>query len=582
MYNDKTPRSPEEAQAQLNSICDFLALVHPSLVNAPEGFRPCVEIRPILRGKKDFALSKSLNLWDLSSESISRLREFLKLHHGQPTCIYYSVFTYDNHMKSMTKRGTQAKAGKITVASALDTSEIALDFDGIGYEDYTRLVDRLEEMGIHALWVFTGHGYQAHILLDEPLKDKSILKSFVFLARAKGFDCDPACVDPARVMRLPGTRNCKCFTSETYAYERNDPPQCKITKESDARYSLESIMASFEALPTVNEDDEKVYLNGREESSNQKATKPQKTDNAAAMSSDSFELRRIEYPFIQDFDLPEAVSKMLSYVAEGHRNKVLGALMKYFSKQHRLGKEPLHQIFSLWAQEACDPVYDEDEFEADFNRFYFFGGLNYDTSLARIYGPIDFSGLIELRKKELFIPHKFFKAFDKLSGQAIRLYLGIKMLEHTEEDATLERLAELLSISVRSLRTTIQELTDNGMVYVTTGVRKLKIPNTYHTDRFNSKKAGYMSLSYNDIKAYVTELYEPGSRGNGELKVYLHLRWKFYSGNIFVSQITLGETLGLAQNSISVIVNRLQDRHFLKIEKVHYGAIESCRYKLLR
>ena len=34
--------------------------------------------------------------------------------------------------------------------------------------------------------------------------------------------------------------------------------------------------------------------------------------------------------------------------------------------------------------------------------------------------------------------------------------------------------------------------------------------------------------------------------------------------------------------TISVIVNRLQDRHFLKIEKVHYGPMESCRYKLLR
>ncbi|MBR5285192.1 MAG: HTH domain-containing protein, partial [Clostridia bacterium] len=229
-----------------------------------------------------------------------------------------------------------------------------------------------------------------------------------------------------------------------------------------------------------------------------------------------------------------------------------------------------------------EEIYDKEEFESDFGRFYYFGGLKYDTSLSEIYGPIDFSGLIELRKKEVFIPHKFFKAFDKLSGQAIRLYLAIKMLEHTDEKATLEKLAELLSISVRALRTTMQELQGSGMIYVTEGIRKLGIPNTYHTDRFNSAVAGYMALSYNDIKSYVTELYEPGSRGNGELKVYLHLRWKFYSGNIFVSQATLGETLGLAQNTVSVIVNRLQDRHFLKIEKVHYGPMESCRYKLLR
>jgi|GEM_PF-7028446 len=567
-------RTPAEVQEQLNSVRDFLARVHPSLVSHADGFRPCIEIRPILRGKKDFELSRSLTLWDLGPESLERLRAFLALHHGQPTCIYYSVFTFDNHMKSMTKRGTQAKAGKITVASALNTSEIALDFDGIGESEYRQLVERMEQIGIHALWVYTGHGYQAHILLDEPLEDKAVLKNFVYLARAKGFECDPACVDPARVMRLPGTRNCKCFVSETYADERSDPPRCVVTMESDVRYSLETVMAAFAGLPTVSFEDEQVWLEGGRMTKKAAKTKEAPDEGAA--------LERIEYPYIQEFDLPEAVLKMLAHTGEGYRNKVLGALIKYFRRQHRLGKDALYEILSVWAKEACDPAYNEAEFEADFSRLYFHGGLKYDPSLSKLYGPIDFTGLIELRKKDIFIPHKFFKSFDKLSGQAIRLYLAVKMLEHTEEEATLDRLSALLNISVRALRTTMQELQSSGMIYVTVGVRKKGIPNTYHTDRFNSAVAGYMSLSFNDIKAYVTELYEPGSRGNGELKVYLHLRWKFYSGNIFVSQTTLGESLSLAQNTISVIVNRLQDRHFLKIEKVHYGPMESCRYKLLR
>lgn len=580
MAKEKITRTSAEAQEQLHTIREFLALVHPSLVTAPEGFRPCVEIRPILRGIKDYELSRSLTLWDLSPESVSRLRTFLDQHHDQPCCIYYSVFTFDNQMKSMTKKGTQAKAGKITVASAVNTSEIALDFDGIGHEEYIALVERMDSIGIRAMWVFTGHGYQAHLLLDEPLADKNILKSFVFLARAKGFPCDPACVDPARVMRLPGTRNCKCFVGDTYASERSDPPRCKITMECDKRYTLEEIVAAFEGLPTVSAEDEKLYRADAE--APKPARKPAKSAKGSAAGIDRFELQRIEYPYVQDLDLPEAVSKMLAYAGEGYRNKVLGALIRYLSRHHRLGRDALYDILSLWAREACDPAYNEEEFESDFSRFYYFGGLNYDTSLSMIYGTIDFSNLIELRKKEIFIPHKFFKKFDKLSGQAIRLYLAIKMLEHTEEKATMDKLTQLLGISDRALRTTMQELQASGMVYVTEGVRKLGIPNTYHTDRFNSAKAGYMALSYNDIKAYVTELYEPGSRGNGELKVYLHLRWKFYSGNIFVSQTTLGESLGLAQNTISVIVNRLQDRHFLKIEKVHYGPMESCRYKLLR
>lgn len=589
MYDDKlTPRPPEEAQEQLETICHFLSLVHPSLVTAPDGFRPGVEIRPIPRGKKDFALYKSFNLWDLSEDTISRLRDFLALHYGQPTCIYYSVFTYDNHMKALTKRGTQAKAGKITVASALDTSEIALDFDGIGPEEYIKLVSRLEDMGIYALWVFTGHGFQAHILLDTPLQDKDILQKFVYLVRAKGFDCDPACVDPARVMRLPGTRNNKCFASESYANERNDPPRCQITMESDRRYELSRLISSFEALPTVSREDEEIYFNGGKPSkeSNSSGTKTagkgKKKTEQSASDEDSFELRRVDYPYIHAFDLPEAIMKMLSYTPEGYRNKVLGTLLKYFLKQHRLGKDALHQIFSIWAKEACDPVYDEEEFEKDFNRFYYFGGLNYDPSMARKFGSIDFSGLIELRKKDVVIPHKFFKLFGELSGQAIRLYLAIKMLEHTEEECTAVKLTELLDISIRSFRRSIVELTDCHLIFTKKGVTRNKIPDTYHSDHFNTAKDGYIPLPYNDIKAYVTELYEPGSRGNGELKLYLYLVWKFYSRNIFVSQKTLGENLGLAQNSISVIVNKLHSRHFLKIEKKYYRGLESCRYTLLR
>ena len=163
MAKEKITRTSAEAQEQLNTIRAFLALVHPSLVTAPEGFRPCVEIRPILRGIKDYELSRSLTLWDLSPESVSRLRTFLDQHHDQPCCIYYSVFTFDNQMKSMTKKGTQAKAGKITVASAVNTCEIALDFDGIGHEEYIALVERMDSIGIRTMWVFTGHGYQAHL-----------------------------------------------------------------------------------------------------------------------------------------------------------------------------------------------------------------------------------------------------------------------------------------------------------------------------------------------------------------------------------------------------------------------------------
>ena len=532
-------------------------------------------------------LTKSMNIWDLSEETQKRLFKFFERHNGRATCIYYSVFTYNNHKKTLTKRGTEAKPGKITTASALHTNEIALDFDSIGFEEYTGLVDRFEEMGIYALWVFTGHGYQAHILLDTPLDDKDVLKRFVYLARAKGFDCDPACVDPARVMRLPSTFNCKAFIDADYADEQEDPPRCEIMQESRDRYQFNDLVTRFNSLPTVNEDDEMIYREAeKQEQRNAKAAATRARKKAEAMTESdvdsSVQMRRLEYPYIQGYDLPLAITKMLSYTPKGYRNKVLGFLVKHFKNQYRLGKDQLSEIFTLWAKEACDPEYPEDEFKSDFSRFYY-SGLNYDTELARKFGSIDFGDVVEIRKRNILIPNKFFDALNELSGQTVRLYLAIKMLEHTETPCTRESICELLGISNRALTPILKELTESKFGYMKKGVPQRKIPHTYHSDHFNTLKSGYAQFSYNDIKAYVTELYESGNRGNGgELKLYLYLRGKFYSGDIFISQSTLGSKLGLAQNSISVIANKLQERHFLKIKKVYRGIIESCIYYLLR
>lgn len=92
-----------------------------------------------------------------------------------------------------------------------------------------------------------------------------------------------------------------------------------------------------------------------------------------------------------------------------------------------------------------------------------------------------------------------------------------------------------------------------------------------------------MEHTYNDIEAYITELYDKGSCGHGELKLYLFMRWKFYSGDIFMTQTRFGENINVAQNTISDIVHRLQSKHFIKIKKVQrYNCFESCEYTLLR
>lgn len=594
--------SEQQLEDQLQQIAHFLSSVHPTLL-LTDGYRPCVELRPILRieptgnARGAYVLKRSLQIWDLEERSMERLRAFLARHNGQPTCLYYSVFDYNNNTDAKTAKGEKAKTGKITTASAMGAQEIALDFDHIGFDDYVQLIDRFESLGLYATWVSSGHGYQAHILLEHRVTEKNALRQMVYKFRSKGFDCDPACIDPARVMRLPATYNLKCLKDEEYAHERENPPLCTVVQESEERYSLETIFTKLDTLPTVSEIDESAYLStlsqpqmsgmeagAGEEKASAVAPAATAVPASSANSDDVIRVTRVEYPYLSEFDLPDPIRKMLAETPQGFRNKVLGFLIKFFKTQYKLGKQPILDILKVWAEHACNPPYNEADFKKDFARLYYqYNGLGYDPSLTYQFGSLNFDQLTRLRKQDIHIPNKLLRDLDKLDGKTVRLYLALKMLEHLEEDATQEKLAETLGISTRALRPTLQDLVKSGHGYLAKGNAKMGIPNTYHTSRIVSAHDGYMAFTYNDIRAYVTDLYGQGTRGNGDLKLYLFMRFKFFTGDIYMSQTNLGEHIGVAQSTICEMVSRLESRHFLRINrKFRANGVVSCEYVLLR
>lgn len=587
MSNKPRKLTPIELENQLDMIVQFLSSVHPNL-NGSSGYRPSVELRPLVRGvpKDDrsyFSLTWSLNIWDLSEENVERIRKFLMRHNGQQTCLFYSVFTYDNNKKVHTKEGVPAKFGKITTKAALFAEELALDFDNIGFEEYMELVDRFEELGIYALWTSSGHGYQTHILLNEPLDDKTLLRKFVYKFRSKGFFCDSKCVDPARVMRLPGTFNNKCFVDEQYADEQSAPPQCVMVQDTTERYSLDVLNEKLNTLPTVSVEDEQAYLSITTEEEAPVIPEP----NIPVMEEDFAVLKRIEYPYISDFELPLPLEKMLKHTPKGYRNHALGFMIRFFKNQFKLSKKQIMDILQIWSENACVPTYEPNEFKEDFTRLYYnYKGLPYDPVLAKKFGNINFGELVQLRKKNVIhIPNRVFRDLSELGGKELRLYLGIKMLEHVGDETTQEKLSKLLNISDRAIRPTLQNLVKKGHCFVKKGNSRQGIPNTYHSSYLVSSEDGYMTFTYNDIAVYTKELCEQTgrTRANAELVLYLFFRWKFFSGEIYMSQSNLGKHTGITQAAVSQVINRLQERHFIKVRKIRRNSfVESCEYTLLR
>ena len=218
-------------------------------------------------------------------------------------------------------------------------------------------------------------------------------------------------------MRLPGTINNKCFQDETYAAERENPPVCSITQDSRERYALEDIMEKLDKLPTLSVEDEKAYLGLSAPSAAEKEETPAPKASAKSKQDvfpEEITLRKIEYAHLSQYDLPSPVEKMLAYTPKGYRNSALGFMIKFFKTQYKMGKAAIFETLELWSREACEPAYDPKEFTDDFARLYYqYNGLGYDPALARMFGIIDFENLILLRKKDIHIPQKFFRAFSE-------------------------------------------------------------------------------------------------------------------------------------------------------------------------
>ncbi len=582
-----------ELDAQLATIVEFLSTVHPELTQKSSK-NICVELRPINRSPSDYniRLNRSLNLWKLDDKSIDRLREYLHKHNGEPYCMYYSVFAYDYAKESYTKAGKKAVKGKITSEAAIFTNEIVLDFDDMNYIGFNNLLNQIEAMGIKGLWVFTGHGYQLHIILDKPLYNVNSLLKLVYLFRSRGFMCDTSCVDSARLMRLPFTYNCKFFSSEQYDYEYNNPPLCKIVKESENRYSYEEIIDKVLSNPVVSELDEKAYFDILKSEQNRVSSESGDNSNGFETADNDISLDRVDYPQYLQFDsLPEPVTNMLRSTPEGFRNETLGFLISYLKHYMYLGKQQLYEILHIWNSHACEPSFPQDIFAKDFERLYQGGGLPYSRKAADFFGSINFESQIQLhRKNKVLIPNTIFKNLASLDANILRIYLAIKVLEHgnsecDEEDfikPTVISISDVSGVSVRSLKRLLPLARKMGLIYMKQGYKRKGESSTYHCNEINSFDAGFKALSVNDLDVYLSTSARLRLKDN-ELKLYLFMLYKFYTNERAMSLKKMGEFIGLSESAVSKLCKSLRKKRYLKIERIYKDRVVFYnKYTLLK
>ena len=146
--------------------------------------------------------------------------------------------------------------------------------------------------------------------------------------------------------------------------KKEDPPRCHILRDSVFRYRLSDILAKLDTLPTVSVEDEQEILPKAKAKKASKSSTVIKETNSSD-EEEMLSLKKLEYPYLSHYAVPDAVAKMLAHTPHGYRNKVLGFLVGFFMKQYKLGQKATKEILDIWAEQACTPVYPADEYKKD-------------------------------------------------------------------------------------------------------------------------------------------------------------------------------------------------------------------------
>lgn len=577
---DALTLSPAQQEKQLTTIVDFLRLVHPGLIKNEDD--ACVELRPLARNQDDvpFVLFKSsYNTWQLREKDIDILRRWLDARNGYPMCLYYSVYAYDHDKQTMTKSGKVAQKGKITVDAAKFAEELPLDFDHCDEETMQKYDEMFESINIHPLWLFSGHGYQAHILLTDKVVGKT-LKYLVTLIRAKGFaHVDPACVDEARMMRLPYTFNAKCFEKKTkYPEERECPPMCQVVKYSDNRVSLKKLVSALNDLPTVDMNEYIAALSIRDDVqipvSEQDVSTVNKTEKVAC------ERKMPEYPeelaeVVKVCNFPAAIRKMLTYTPQGYRHDTLAFLIYFLTIYLGITATQTRNILCIWNEQACEPSL--DNFNAEFSQLWPGKGKYSIRKLAAQHGFIDLRKYLDLKcSTEIRLPNALYDAMGEMSSAAVSVYVAIALAEHDGVAVSVETIMQYANItSACFVRRCLKELQKEQLVYTVKGLRSKGIPNTYKISKFSLNK-GFLSVEYLVLKDYLGLFYT-------EMALMLVLR-KLCAckTDVVVNQSILGKMIGGSRTNTSELMKKLEMRGYITMEqrfmdKVRYQYVVDVR-----
>lgn len=564
----------------------FLKAIYPFLEDEENWNEGAIELRPLKRDaslKKDFI--RSYNAWHLQEKDAEALKKFLGLVNGKGYCLYFSGFAFDYNKVVLKSDGKPYRKGKINNENALFTSILPMDFDGMSYEDFLKEKQRLLDLGIETIDVFSGHGFQSIILLSHKVLDKDIYKKFAKLLISKGFKVDDVLVDPARILRMPYSFNCKALDEKNKYYDPVSPEIIPTTDVgwTEKRYHVIDVFEKINDLPDVvapitplTEIEIKSIITAPITRSDKK----KKDIEIAEVKKIHIQNLKTVYPMLHFDRLPEPVQKMLAGSQEGLRNDVVLFLIPFLRNSLGLSLQTIKHVMVLWG-DRCSPRLDEEFIKKEVDRIYSYGlkGKHgkYTEKLLKAYGYLQFDSY--KRDNKIIIPNTIFEDFDVLSDGAVRIYLAIKLAEKMDgvKEFTKKDIQQYADIVERTVERNVKDLVAMGYVCKRRTNRRIGEEYVYYLNPYFSSTEGFTILENAVVKLMLKMLTD------GEMKLYSYLcRMISNEGDdCWASQKYLARRIGKkGHNAISMMTDSLNKKGFINKQTTQENGVMHSTYNL--
>ena len=579
----------QQIKKQVQKQIEFLAMVHPALMDFESYNLGAVEIRPLKR-MKHLKFIQSYVAWHLEPKDVESLEAFNGLTNGKEFCVYFSGFAFDYDRTTFDDKGKVRKKGRINNDNALYTTILPMDFDNMTYNDFTIEKQRLMDLGIETVDIFTGHGFQSFILLSHRVTDTDIYKKFTTLMISKGFRVDEALVDAARLLRMPFTFNNKTFT-KGYTYAPEIIPTTDINY-TDKRYHVTDVFRKINSLPDIIPMSEPLTDIDIQSINVMPITETiKKTENKKAKEQKQIEIKTAKevrlsegkslYPMLNYERLPEPIQKMLMGTQDGMRNDVMLFIIPFLRNSLGLPLASIKQVMITWGG-LCKPAINESTIIAEVDRLYGYDLKGkygkYTQNMAKAYGYLVFEEY--KRDHKITIPNVFFDDVKVMSDGAFRIYLALKLAEKRDgvETFTLHAMLEAASVSRSTLLKNIKDLVTLGYLCKKRQNRRMGEEYVYYINPHFNRTKGYTALENATVSMMLKTLTD------GEMKLYAYLCFMIGASqtSCWASQKYLAKAIGKSgQSVISRMTDELNNKDFIRKETVEKDGWMHSSYTLI-